>query len=411
MDASIAQLFSATKPRALSSAEMMGLDELDGRRLPPAAAAWLAPFSPSVRASSPTAAAAYVVPPRAVEAFPHSFALDQTVRHAPAEVPDTSRSTGDGGGGWCAAGGDAVGPLLGVASALHLPVSVHDGHVCGLVATDVVVDEARMVADSNPLMRWVYNMDADELIVGASHQGGTIVSAAMAKLVPGSDAIEMVGSILQRPERAGNPPRLLLRTSTLLQGSAPLSRVDRSSPVAAYRSATCRFVGAFGSAVVLAPPPGGEGGGGAAAAAASGDGGAPPSPLVASTLTTEVSSAAVVARLHALVLTRQAVHPGGLRVGRPGRPILPAPPWGTRAVGALLAGAGVGAGGSAGSPAAAAVGAAGAARPPPGTRGRVRLEEIDDPAVRARILRNREAARRSNAKRRAEREAGSARTP
>jgi len=43
--------------------------------------------------------------------------------------------------------------------------------------------------------------------------------------------------------------------------------------------------------------------------------------------------------------------------------------------------------------------------PPPRTRALVRLEEIDDVAVRARIIRNREAAQRSNAQRRAEREA------
>jgi len=406
MDSAIAQALARSKPRMLAPAELADFEEIHTRRLPASAAAWLAPLSPSLTAASSAAAAAELVPPSVVAGLPHGVAMDQVVRRMPtAHVPESGSSGGDGDGGG-ASGDDPLGPMVSVSSALQLPISVEDGFVCGLVATDVVLDTVRLVGNADPLMRVVYDVEADTVVMSAAHRGRSLVTAACGRMTPDRDALTMTVSVFQRPAQPGEPVRLLLRLRTIVSGAAPLAPIDLSSPLAAYRSAICRMVGSFGAAAVVLSTPGGGGGGPPGV-----DGGADASddasisPIVSNVMATEYSSAAVVTRLQALLMGRRPVHPGGLWVRPPAavpiRPSLGRDP----AMAPLLAPAvGAAATGPQPWPESHVV----ATRTPsaPRTRGRVRLEEVEDATVRARIIRNRAAAQRSNAKRRAARAAG-----
>jgi len=296
--------------------------------------------------------------------------------------------------------------MVSVSSALQLPISVEDGFVCGLMASDVVLDTVRVVGNTHPLMRVVYDVQADTVVMAAAHRERSLITAACGRLTPECDALTMTASIFQRPAHPGEPVRLLLRVRTIVSGAAPLAPLDLSSPLTAYRSAICRMVGSFGTAAVVLSTPGGGGGGppGIDVGADACDD-ANVSPIVSNVMATEYSSAAVVTRLQALVLGRRLVHPGGLRVRPPAAvPIQPGLGRNAATVPSL----------------AAVAGAYAAGRQPwleshvvttrtpsePRTRGRVRLEEVEDTVLRARIIRNRAAAQRSNAKRRAARDAG-----
>ena len=381
--------------RLLTPAALGAFPELDTARLPPAAAAWMAPLSPALPAAAPAAAAAALVPPSALAGLPHAIAVDQVMR---------SVAVGPATAGAAAAGGEA-GALLGVTSAIHLPVSVDGGFICGLVATDVVLDAARVVAEPHPLARTVYDVHTDTFWMATPLLGGGLLLAAQSAPTPEGDAIDVTTSVFCRPQAAGGLVGLLSRHSTLVRGVGRLAPVDGATPLSAMRSAVARAIGAFGSASVEVPPP--DGGGGTAAGEPADAGEAPPGSVVTTTLTTEYSSAAVVTRLSALVAGWRPVHPGGLRVG----PAAAAPP-------PPLPGAVWEAGWAPPPPpppAAGSVAPPGAVvmvvpppRPPspPRCRQRVRLEEVDDAAMRSRIVRNRESAARSNAKRRAARAAG-----
>jgi len=274
----------------------------------------MAPLSPALPAAAPAAAPAALVPPAALAGLPHAIAVDQVVR---------SVAVGPATAGTPAAAGGEAGALLGVTSAIHLPVSVDGGFICGLVATDVVLDAAQVVAEHHPLARTVYDVHTDTFWMATAHLGGGLLVAAQSTPTPEGNAIDVTTSVFCRPQAAGGLVGLLSRDSTLVRGVGRLAPVDGATPLSVMRSAVARAIGAFGSASVEVPPP--DGGGSTAAGVPADAGEAPPGPVIATTLTTEYSSAAVVTRLSALVAGWRPVHPGGLRVGPAAAPQFRAP--------------------------------------------------------------------------------------
>lgn len=411
----VADLLAAARPRYLDRQGLLGLDEMELARTPSAAGTWLAPFSPFVPASSPAARDFGAVPAGTLAGLPHAVTIDQVVR-LPAGAAAAAAATGasvsggggggDGGGGGAGGGGlppgggDAadVGPPVSITSSMHLPVSTNGTAVFGMVVSDVVLDGLLLGNNMHQVVRWVYDTETDVAYAASVSRDGAFVTAASVRPVEDGGGLVITGSMLRRPATPDGDVQLLIRTSTLLQRTEPFPPRDRSSPLAAYRDSVIRLVGTFGSAAVLA-------GIGDGTPACQDPSRAPD--LVTTTVFNEFASASVVQRLQAVVLGQTAVHPGGLRLGPPaGGPagahravaIAPSPP-GTLICapvadetpsGSWLSALGVG-GGDARS----------AEAPPKGrTRAKVHLEDVADEAARARIVRNREAARRSNAKRR-----------
>lgn len=412
----VADLLAAARPRYLDRQSLLGLDEMELARTPSAAGTWLAPFSPFVPASSPAARDFGAVPAGTLAGLPHAVTIDQVVRlpagaaAAAAATGASGGASGDGGGGGGGGvggggglppgGGDAadVGPPVSITSSMHLPVSTNGTAVFGMVVSDVVLDGLLLGNNMHQVVRWVYDTETDVAYAASVSRDGTLVTAASVRPVEDGGGLVITGSMLRRPATPDGDVQLLIRTSTLLQRTEPFPPRDRSSPLAAYRDSVIRLVGTFGSAAVLA-------GIGDGAPACQDPSRAPD--LVTTTVFNEFASASVVQRLQAVVLGQTAVHPGGLRLGPPGGwppgapravAIAPSPP-GTLICapaadetpsGSWLSALGVG-GGDARS----------AEAPPKGrTRAKVHLEDVADEAARARIVRNREAARRSNAKRR-----------
>ncbi|KAK1862141.1 hypothetical protein I4F81_004717 [Pyropia yezoensis] len=264
--------------------------------------------------------------------------------------------------------------------------------VCGMVISDVVLDGLLLGNNMHPVVRWVYDTETDVAHAASVSRDGALVTAASVRPAEDGGGLVISGCMMRRPTTPDGDVQLLIRTSTLLQRTEPFPPRDTSSPLAAYRDSVIRLVGTFGSAAVLA-------GLGDGTPACQDPSRAPD--LVTTTVFNEFASASVVQRLQAKVLGQIAVHPGGLRLGPPapgGRAvaIAPSPP------GTLIC-----ASASEETPCGSWLSAmgsgleAGAAEAPKGrTRAKVHLEDVADEAARARIVRNREAARRSNAKRR-----------
>ncbi|GAB0494462.1 hypothetical protein MMPV_005755 [Pyropia vietnamensis] len=400
----VADLIAAARPRFLDRSELLALDEMELARMPSAAGTWFAPFSPFIPASSPAARDFGAIPAGTLAGLPHAVTIDQVVR-LPAGAAEAAASCGgrrgrgvggeDGCGGAPLGGGDSgdVGPPVSISSSMHLPVSSSGSNVCGMVVSDVVLDGLLLGHNMHPVVRWVYDTDTDNAHAASVSRDGTLVTAAIVRPAEDGGGLVITGSLLRRPATPDGDVQLLIRTSTLLQRTEPFPPRDMSSPLAAYRDSVIRLVGTFGSAAVLA-------GIGDGTPACQDPSRAPE--LVTTTVFNEFASASVVQRLQAVVLGQTAVHPGGLRLGPPapgGRAVAIAPsPPGTLICAAaaeeipsgswLTAMGGLGA-------------EVGAAEPPKGrTRAKVHLEDVRDEAARARIVRNREAARRSNAKRR-----------
>lgn len=408
MDDSIARLLAAAVPRTLTAPDVAALEELATYRLPPAAAAWMAPFSPLLPASSSTAASARVLPSGALDGLRYAMAMDQVVRPAKKvglpEEKEVERSGSSLDAPIADEHDDGLGPPAGVSSSLSVPVSIDGSHVSGLFVVDVVVDHIHFVDDAHPRTRWVYDAENDVVTMAAEYGDGTLVAAGTARPTPDGTGHVIVASMLRRPTTLGAPVELVLRTSTLLHGAAPIRALDRSSPLMACCSAFRRYLGSFGTAAVLLGP---DGGGGDGNGVDDGQDEALRSPVASGTMFTELSSPAMVARLRLLTLQQGAVHPSVLRMGPA------APPSHGQPVAIALSPAGRGGAFFAAWPqgrfhskpswtaaaAAATAGRAGAPR----SRAKVRLEDVTDEATRARILRNRAAAARSNAKRRAQR--------
>lgn len=414
----VADLIAAARPRFLDRSELLALDEMELARTPSAAGTWFAPFSPFIPASSPAARDFGAIPAGTLAGLPHAVTIDQVVR-LPAGAAEAAaggrargvRGAGSGdsrGGAGTGSdgsplvppsaplgGGDSgdVGPPVSISSSMHLPVSSSGSSVCGMVVSDVVLDGLLLGHNMHPVVRWVYDTDTDIAHAASVSRDGTLVTAAIVRPAEDGGGLVITGSMLRRPGTPDGDVQLLIRTSTLLQRTEPFPPRDMSSPLAAYRDSVIRLVGTFGSAAVLA----GIGDGTPACHDPSRS-----SELVTTTVFNEFASASVVQRLQAVVLGQTAVHPGGLRLGPPapgGRAVAIAPsPPGTLICAAtaeetpsgswLTAMGGLGA-------------EVRAAEPPKGrTRAKVHLEDVRDEAARARIVRNREAARRSNAKRR-----------
>lgn len=236
--------------------------------------------------------------------------------------------------------------------------------------------------------------------MGAYGDGST-VAASTIHVGEDDGALTILGSVLRRPTLPGGCATLLLRSSSRIVGDTQQEgRVLAESPKNAFLALVHRLVGQFGCAVISQMV------GGADAAAIGVASPPPPPPLMTSAIFTELSSQSVVARLAALVLGQGAVHPLGLRVGPATvggrRPVVGAPSgiWGPQSM--VESGAGLAAGTQL---AARGRGVSSARSSGARTRNRVCVDQVVDEAERARIVRNRESAARSNAKRRAQREA------
>lgn len=402
----VADLFAAARPRFLDRSGLLALDEMELARSPSAAGTWLAPFSPFVVAGSTAALDFGTVPAGTLAGLPHAVTIDQVVRlpagAAEAAAGSGASSSGASGGGGTPmvlpsaplGGGDSgdVGPPVSITSSMHLPVSSSGSSVCGMVVSDVVLDGLLLGNNMHPVVRWVYDTETDIAHAASVSRDGALVTAASVRPAEDGGGLVITGCMMRRPTTPDGDVELLIRTSTLLQRTEPFPPRDTSSPLAAYRDSVIRLVGTFGSAAVLA-------GIGDGTPACQDPSRAPE--LVTTTVFNEFASASVVQRLQAKVLGQTAVHPGGLRLGPPapgGRAVAIAPsPPGTLICAAAAeqtpSGSWLTAMGSGHE--------AGAAEPPKGrTRAKVHLEDVADEAARARIVRNREAARRSNAKRR-----------
>lgn len=403
----VADLFAAARPRLLDRAGLLALDELELARSPSAAGTWLAPFSPFAVAGSAAARDFGTVPAGTLAGLPHAVTIDQVVR-LPAGAAKAAASSGASSSGGSSGDGDTplvrpgaplgggesgdVGPPVSITSSMHLPVSSSGSSVCGMVISDVVLDGLLLGNNMHPVVRWVYDTETDVAHAASVSRDGALVTAASVRPAEDGGGLVISGCMMRRPTTPDGDVQLLIRTSTLLQRTEPFPPRDTSSPLAAYRDSVIRLVGTFGSAAVLA-------GLGDGTPACQDPSRAPD--LVTTTVFNEFASASVVQRLQAKVLGQIAVHPGGLRLGPPapgGRAVAIAPsPPGTlicasasdeTPCGSWLSAMGSGL-------------EAGAAEAPKGrTRAKVHLEDVADEAARARIVRNREAARRSNAKRR-----------
>lgn len=236
--------------------------------------------------------------------------------------------------------------------------------------------------------------------MGTRGDGSMVVACSIH--VEEEGALKIMGSALRGSTLPEGGATLLMLSSSRIVGQALRANgVAHTSPMDAYISCVHRMLGQFGCASLPQMVGGGDD-------AAIGTPAPPvPPPLMTSTIVTELSSLSGAARLASMVLNQGAVHPLGLRVGLSdgGRGCLPAAGATPGRWGPLLPVAG-GADPAAGMQ----LTIQGRAVPPARaaglrTRTKVCLDEVVDEAGRARIVRNRASAARSNAKRRARHEA------
>ncbi|KAK1869562.1 hypothetical protein I4F81_012036 [Pyropia yezoensis] len=290
--------WASAQPLAIPAASLAALPEYALLRRLPAAAAWLAPYSPFVTA----AAAAAVPPPPPVgpEHLAASVAMDFShcssvggradgamggggvaggvggVGPAPAAaaVVGDDGSHGDGGGGGVDGGGSDVTLML--MATLLIPMRVEGPLVCGVTVSDALIsDRVRQVHSPGKLFDdgflFVCDTSNTEYLLWGCSADGAVVEMErfiLSENGNGNAEILWLSSVVRRPAVAGAPPTLLLRTSTLLHRTAPWTRELPPlgvPPMAAFRMMMEEF-GAFGAASVLMPPveAGGAGGGNAA---------------------------------------------------------------------------------------------------------------------------------------------------
>lgn len=153
MDDSIQAFLAACPPRLLSRADLASLPEFfPPTNLPLAAAAWLAPYSPLLPATSAAASSALAIPEGTVTGMTSAVTLDEVVR--PVGTPVGGPATEGGVGG--------LGTPLAISSSMFLPVAVDGPFVLGLSVSDVVLDAVRLIDDVHPVMRYVYDRQHEE---------------------------------------------------------------------------------------------------------------------------------------------------------------------------------------------------------------------------------------------------------
>lgn len=358
----------------------------------PAIAAWGAPYAPTLTAAAGVAAGGGRLPSSVVPSLRHAVTVDTCAwlhpsgKGVPPAASDNDQSVAARAGSTppAAAAFDIdLGVPVTVKSMMYVPAASPDGTtVLGVTVTDEVVACSAGIGRSGSvgtLGRWVLFPSEGVLAYAFGTKDGRHVLFGTVR----QEQIETtcVISVLQRPITPGGVPYLVSRMSTLAQRadrvvSPPGGLVDGgvvgvadsdapASVLTAARRFFARTVGTFGEAAVpaLSDASLASVAGQAVAACAAG--------AVSSTIARmEMASSSVVVRLRAAALATAGVNPGGLRLSRPD---------GLGAVGGM--------------PAAAA-------RASTSRRSRIELANVPDEVTRARIVRNREAARRSNAKRR-----------
>ncbi|GAB0493569.1 hypothetical protein MMPV_004854 [Pyropia vietnamensis] len=387
--------------RALFSIEPIRLPPDVLRTLPevrrwigsPAIAAWGAPYAPTITAAAGLAAGGACLPSSAVPSLRYAVTVDTCAWLTPGEKGESivtsscdknaavrARSTPPSAEVF----DDDLGAPVGVKSMMYVPTTTLDGAaVLGVTMTEEVVACSAGLGRTGSvgtLGRWVLFPHERVLAYAFGTEDGRHVLFGTVQQEQGETA--SVLSVLQRPTMPGGDPYLVNRLSTLAQrvdgtggplqvladdGISGVPGNDSSaSALMAARRFFARTVGTFGEAAVSALSD-------TALASVAGQAvTACVADAVSSTIARmEMSSSTVVVRLRAAALATAGIHPGGLRLCRPEV---------SGAVGRIPAGA---------------------ARLPITRRSRIELATVSDEVTRARIIRNREAARRSNAKRRA----------
>ncbi|GAB0492985.1 hypothetical protein MMPV_004256 [Pyropia vietnamensis] len=184
MDDSIQTFLAACQPRVLPRADLVDLPEVFPSNLPPAAAAWLAPFSPLLIASSPAAASARAISSGAVAGMASAVALDQVVRPAGAAAGDPATS----------GSADGLGPPVAITSSIHVPVAVDGPCVLGLSISDVVLDAIGLVEVVNPVLRCVYDSENHVFMVMGVYGDGSTVSASTIHVEDDDGALTIIAT-------------------------------------------------------------------------------------------------------------------------------------------------------------------------------------------------------------------------
>lgn len=356
----------------------------------PDIAAWGAPYAPTITAAAGLAAGGACLPSSAVPSLRYAVTVDACAWLTPRGKGQPIATSGSDQSVDARASStppsaavfdDDLGAPVGVKSMMYVPTTTLDGTtVMGVTIADEVVACSAGIGRTGSVGtvgRWVLFPQESVLAYAFGTEDGHHVLFGTVQQEQGETTGVM--TVLQRPSMPGGDPYLVNRMSTLAQraegvdspqgGLADDGVADSDSSASALTAARRFFertVGTFGEAAVSAlsdTPLASVTGQAVIAHVAS---------AVSSTIARmEMSSSTVVVRLRAAALATAGVHPGGLRLSRP-----------------ELSGA-VG-----GTP-------SGAARLPSTRRSRIELATVPDEVARARIIRNREAARRSNAKRRA----------
>jgi len=442
------------QPLPLPATALLALPEVARWTSSAAVAAWGSPYAPTVTAAAGLSAGSGSLPVAEVlPAMRHAVTVDCSIwpkwedweggiaAHQGLASFIRNRGAAGGGSAWPLAGGadggvegSDLGTPVVIKSELYLPTAItpEGDAVLGMQVNEHVVPEGAgnfcTPGTIDGIGRWAFFPADKVLVVATATDDGTHV--AFAEYRPADSVYVM--AVVRRPVVPGGSPVLVSRVSTLSQrvdgdgggaggthGVATAADSPPSALVAAQRFFAAE-VGTYGAAAALAlsdPSLSSLVGVGSSAAR-------PDDPAAVSTaiMKTELASGSVVARLRSLALSSPGVHPWGLRLPRPARSsnaffgVATTKPLRLTAVAdqsssEKRAGDGVDAGLAGRFAAAAAAPRTPAAPRRTGCRrSRIELETVPSERVRARILRNREAATRSNARRAAARAKAAART-
>ncbi|OSX80015.1 hypothetical protein BU14_0065s0020 [Porphyra umbilicalis] len=345
---------------AEADAAALRLEELQLWSVCPEAAAWCAPYSPTLTASAAAGLSGGRLPTAAVATLHHEVALDNVVWPQRVATADTAGNDdvgdaagGAGGGG----GGGGLGPPMSIKSMLNVPVSATaDGQT--VLGVSICEEQpasgggtAGPPAPVTTVGRWALRPAEEVFSFAASDAGGGTVMFCAFRPRAASYKV----CLLQRPALPGGDPHLINQTSTLMHpmegsghgvasagagwwspdfGGGASPALD-ASPLLAARRFFHGEVGTWGSAAAVTRgdgrvtdmmrlmnlgdgrgPAGGDAGGGGGGGGGSGDDGPPPS-VFASVVHMELASPSMFARLRALALSTVGVHPGGLRLCPP----------------------------------------------------------------------------------------------
>lgn len=365
-------------------------------------------------------------------ASPPTFPSTSPPLPSPGGCPVTGQSRVAAAGTPPATPPEAVtaGPVVVASSQMYVPTIVNESTVAGLCLWDVSVDlvhppDMRGVgADGGLQTRWgrfVYDIPSGVLLTASSHDGGTSVYFNTFCESGEGSTWTSTTVVYERPKEVGAPPLKHPRMSTVwhrggdkealippadasptmvttagaaaaaMPWDAPNGRPPgATSPLDAFQAAVTAQAGTYGVGIFLvAEPPNAD--------AASELG------VLSLSARVEGSSAAVVARLQAALLSSSVVSASALRVGSARGRIGGGGDGDGSGDGSGSGGAGAGgpdSGGGVGR--ASGVAAADGPAQPAGRqrKGRIRLDDVADEATRRRVVRNRESARRSNERRR-----------